>query len=124
MVEFKANTPQSSPYLHVIHCLNVLRDEIMCDADDTPRYTGFQPNQKSGLGQVRMCRDWTQLEAFADNHHACWRHVGEIHEDGFRELDRYRFCPEGSPYAELARTKWLKEDTMEKIDDLEKGLRV
>ena len=96
----------------------------MCDADDTPRYTGFQPNQKSGLGQVRMCRDWTQLEAFADNHHACWRHVGEIHEDGFRELDRYRFCPEGSPYAELARTKWLKEDTMEKIDDLEKGLRV
>jgi len=110
VVEFNNSTPQSSPLGHVIHCLNVLRDEIICDADDTPRYTGFQPNQKSGLGQVRMCRDWTQLEAWADDHTACWRHIGDISDPGFRELDRYRFCPEGSPYAQMAKIKWLHHD--------------
>lgn len=108
VVEFHNDVPQSSPYLHVVHCLNVLRDEVMCNADDTPRYTGFQENQKSGLGQVRMCRDWKQLEAWADEHTACWRHVGEIREDGFRELDRYRFCPPGSPYEEISKTAWLR----------------
>ncbi|KAF5873482.1 uncharacterized protein Bfra_004943 [Botrytis fragariae] len=108
VVEFHNNTPQSSPYLHVIHCLNVLRDEVMCNADDTPRYTGFQEDQKSGLGQVRMCRDWKQLEVWADEHTACWKHVGEIREDGFRELDRYRFCPPGSPYEEMSKTAWLR----------------
>ncbi|MCJ1236443.1 hypothetical protein MMC14_004424 [Varicellaria rhodocarpa] len=100
---------QSSPHLHVIHCLNVLRDEIMCDADDTPRYTGFQPHKSSGLGQFRMCRDWSQLEQWAEDHTACWRHIGDISEPGFRELERYRFCPAGSPYEEMARTAWLHE---------------
>lgn len=111
LVEFRSDSPQSVPWLHLGHCLNVLRDEIMCNADETPRYTGFQPNQKSGLGQVRMCRDWKQLESWAQEHTACWRYVGDISEPGFRELDRYRFCPEGSPYEHMAKTAWLHDET-------------
>ncbi|KAJ5792556.1 uncharacterized protein N7503_008534 [Penicillium pulvis] len=110
LVEFRDGRPQSSPFGHLEHCLLVLRDEAMCNADDTPRYTGFQPNQKSGLGQVRMCRDFEQLEQWARDHTACWRHVGEIREEGFRELDRYRFCPDGSPYKEMSETMYLKGD--------------
>ncbi|KAE8163763.1 hypothetical protein BDV40DRAFT_132183 [Aspergillus tamarii] len=108
LVEFRDGREQSSPWGHLAHCLLVLRDEVMCEADDTPRYTGFQPNQKSGLGQVRMCRDFEQLERWALENTACWRHVGEIREEGFRELDRYRFCPEGSPYKEMSETLWLQ----------------
>lgn len=89
----------------------------MCDADDTPRYTGFQPNQKSGLGQVRMCRDFSRLEEWADENTACWRHIGDIYEDGFRELDRYRFCPEGSQYKEASETQWLKGDWWRKYKE-------
>ncbi|GKZ33278.1 hypothetical protein AbraIFM66950_003118 [Aspergillus brasiliensis] len=117
LVEFREAQPQSSPWGHVQHCLLVLRDEVMCDADDTPRYTGFQPDQKSGLGQVRMCRDWKQLEQWALEQTACWRHIGEISEEGFRELDRYRFCPEGSPYKEVSETTWLKGDWWRKYKD-------
>jgi hypothetical protein len=79
----------------------------MCDADDVPRYTGFQPAQKTGYGQIRMCRDWDQLNAWAEEHTSCWRHVGDMSEPGFRELDRYRFCPSGSPYEHASKTKWL-----------------
>ncbi|CAG8958212.1 hypothetical protein HYFRA_00000565 [Hymenoscyphus fraxineus] len=110
IVEFHFNSKQSSDYSHLIHCLNVLRDEIQCDASDTPRYTGYQPNQKSGLGQVRLCRDWRQLEAWALGKTACWKHIGDIRDPGFRELDRYRFCPPGSPYEEMAKTAWLHND--------------
>ncbi|KAF3388054.1 hypothetical protein DPV78_012031 [Talaromyces pinophilus] len=119
LVEFRDGTRQSSPWAHVVHCLLVLRDEIMCDADDTPRYTGFQPNRKSGLGQVRMCRDWTQLEKWADENSACWRHIGDSFGEDVRELDRYRFCPEGSPYKEMSETLWLKDDWWMKYKDEE-----
>lgn len=98
------------PWPHVQHCLLVLRDEVMCNADDTPRYTGYQPSKSSALGQVRMCRDWGALEEWAMDKErvGCWRHVpGEEGVDGFSNLDRYRFCPESSPYEEMARTSWL-----------------
>lgn len=110
IVEFQSGSKQSSNFSHLIHCLNVLRDEIRCEASDTPRYTGYQPDQKSGLGQVRMCRDWKQLENWAVENTACWRHIGDIKDPGFRELERYRFCPPGSPYEELAKTAWLHHE--------------
>jgi hypothetical protein len=57
-----------------------------------------------------MCRDWTQLEKWADENSACWRHIGASFGEDVRELDRYRFCPEGSPYKEMSETLWLKDD--------------
>ncbi|KAL8715404.1 MAG: hypothetical protein Q9220_000737 [cf. Caloplaca sp. 1 TL-2023] len=107
MIQFHTNTEQTVPWGHVLHCFDVLREEIICNADDTPRYTGFQPDQASGLGQVRMCKDWTQLDAWSKAHTACWRYVGNSSAPGFRELDRYRFCPEGSPWQETAETAWI-----------------
>lgn len=85
----------------------------MCDADDTPRYSGFQPSSSTGLGQVRMCRDWNALEKWAmdEERSGCWRDIpGEDGVDGFRELERYRFCPEGSPYEEMSKTAWIDDE--------------
>ncbi|KAI4141583.1 MAG: hypothetical protein LQ340_007600, partial [Diploschistes diacapsis] len=101
LIAYHSNKEQGQPWHHVLHCLNVLRDEIMCDASDVPMYTGYQPDQASGLGQVRMCRDWGQLEAWAREHTACWRYVEGVES----ELDRYRFCPSGSPYVEVSQTQ-------------------
>ncbi|MCJ1308626.1 hypothetical protein MMC25_002279 [Agyrium rufum] len=105
--QYRTSQPQSVAYSHVQHCLLVLRSEIMCNADDTPRYSGYQPEQSSGLGQVRMCRSWDALEAWAKHpdRSGCWKHVpGESGVNGFQVVDRYRFCPEGSKYAEAAKT--------------------
>lgn len=46
MVEFHNDVPQSSPYVHIIHCLNVLRDEIMCNADDTRDMQDFKTTRR------------------------------------------------------------------------------
>lgn len=111
LLEFRSNSDQSSLWGDIQHCLLVLRDKVICNADDVPRYTGFQENQSSGLGQYRMCRDFSKLEDWALQHTACWRHIGEMSDQGFRELDRYRFCPEGSPYMKLSEEKWLEDSS-------------
>ena len=107
---FRQNTEQPVPWWHTLHCLNVLREEVICDASDIPRYTGYQPDQKSGMGQVRMCRDWKQLEAWSREHTACWKHIGNIYSDpNFNELDRYKFCPPESNYPATSKTGWLHQ---------------
>jgi len=117
LYELKGGYELSSPWAHTQHCLMVLREEVMCNADDTPRYTGFQPGTKSGIGQVRMCKDWGRLEEWAQEKTACWKHVGSDTEPGFRELDRYRFCPDDSPYRQKSQTSWLKSDWWRKYQD-------
>ena len=65
----------TAPVYHSYHCLDALRMEVLCNADDTPRYTGMnQENKASGTGQSRMCRDWSQLESWATTNSACWRY--------------------------------------------------
>ena len=94
----------------MLHCYEVLKEEILCNADDTPRYTGYQPDRASGLGQVRMCRDWKRLEEWSHANTACWRYLGNSSEPGFRELDRYRFCPDDSPWKDFAKTAWIDNE--------------
>ncbi|KAI1805807.1 hypothetical protein F4811DRAFT_551463 [Daldinia bambusicola] len=63
-VQYRTNKPQTINYSHILHCLNSLRVETMCTADDTPRYVplnsahGFLP----GDGQSRKCRDWSRVQ--------------------------------------------------------------
>ncbi|KAI4244324.1 MAG: hypothetical protein L6R40_003050 [Gallowayella cf. fulva] len=97
VLEFDRGVERSEPTGHVLHCLDALRQDVLCYADDTPRYTGFQPAGRSGTGQTRQCRDWNKLEAWAQTHTACWRYINP-HDPDFDLLQRHRFCPEGSPY--------------------------
>ena len=68
----------------------------MCNADDTPRYTGKLNEQASadsptsGIGQPRMCRDWSQLVEWAIKNSACYK---PIKSSALEE--RYKFCPHG-----------------------------
>ena len=83
-----------------MHCLNVLRDSVMCNADDTPLYTGRLHNEryeavpKAGIGTMKMHRDWRKLQEFAREHSACWRRVN-IDDPNFPEIERFKYCPDG-----------------------------
>lgn len=98
-MEFRDTKHQTWPFKHVTHCLHVLREDVICAADDTPRYTGHlhaltnSTEFSSGVGQVRMCRDWGKLRQFSLEHSACYRRP----LDHFIPLeDRYKNCPDDS----------------------------
>ena len=98
---------QTWPYAHVLHCLNVLRDSVMCHADDTPLYTGrlhknvLLERPKAGIGTFKKCRDWNALVMWAPARSACYRPISLSGEES-DEFERYKFCPDGSRPWELA----------------------
>ncbi|KAK2879393.1 hypothetical protein FQN49_000911 [Arthroderma sp. PD_2] len=84
--------PQQIALTHIQHCLDQLRQDVICNADDTPRYAGFQNPPGTGAGQVRMCKDWGKLEKWALERTACFKHEDEVPG---RMVDRFKFCPDG-----------------------------
>lgn len=82
---------------HNMHCLDALRDDTICHADDTPRYTTNTTEPVSGIGQNRQCRDWIKLGVWAKQFEGCWRYLDES-ADRRPQLERYLFCAKDSPY--------------------------
>ncbi|KAF3052907.1 hypothetical protein E8E11_011513 [Didymella keratinophila] len=86
---------QTFDFHHINHCLNGLRQDIMCAADDTPMPALAE---HIGAGQTRECRDWGKMTEWATqlDRNACFR------LDDYREatntLEQFAFCPPGSPY--------------------------
>lgn len=99
LMEFRDGKAQTWPLEHVTHCLHTLREDVVCSADDTPRYAGHlhaQANATSfvtGIGQNRMCRDWSKLVEFSLAHSACYERPLDHYVP---LLDRYKHCPDGS----------------------------
>lgn len=83
---------------HNLHCFDFLRQDIMCHADDTPRYTGFTNGEKPGMMQMRMCRSWDKMEAWARSHTACFRDMSQDNE-GFPIMNWTNNCPNGYTYS-------------------------
>ncbi|KAJ0418861.1 hypothetical protein BJY00DRAFT_287158 [Aspergillus carlsbadensis] len=94
--EYRTAQPQSRSWHHIAHCLDALRRQILCDADDTPRATERRVEVVSGVGQHRVCRDWGELERWAREHTACYKRPERPGDEvGLR---RFMHCPEGSGY--------------------------
>ena len=83
---------------HIFHCLNMLRQDIMCKADDTPMPSANEPHV-IGNNQVMQCRDLNQLVALSrhPDHHSCFKLFSD-YKPVAHELEQYAFCPEDSPY--------------------------
>ena len=97
--EYRDNLSQSHAPEHTNHCLDWLRNDIQCHADDTPLYESNSRRPDIGIGQVRRCRDWSRLQAWAREHHSCYRYGDFVVEDQKQnQVGRFRFCPAGSPY--------------------------
>ncbi|KAF2035186.1 hypothetical protein EK21DRAFT_54826 [Setomelanomma holmii] len=81
---------------HMFHCLDGLRQDIMCMADDTP-----MPSPKDhtvGDGQVRRCRNWDQMIDWAlePERHACYG--WDDYREATNTLELFAYCPPTSPY--------------------------
>jgi len=92
----------NSTYEHVLHCMDSFLQNVMCDADDLPWYQlPPQPyRQKYARVQTRQCKSWQGLLDWAEEHNACFQNdvYDENGEPVKNEFEKYRFCPEGSPY--------------------------
>jgi hypothetical protein len=76
----------------------------MCYADDTPRPRRYQANSTVGItmvGEPRQCRNWPQLEAWAEERHACFRAGNADPRDMLHS--QLRFCRNDSPYLPAVR---------------------
>jgi hypothetical protein len=83
---------------HLGHCLNVLREDTMCHADDTPRYTGRVHSQanashpQAGIGQTRKCRDYNKLYEWSIEHSACY---ADVEDPNAAPEEYFKKCPDG-----------------------------
>ncbi|KAF7855390.1 hypothetical protein EAF04_010133 [Stromatinia cepivora] len=84
---------------HVHHCLDALRQDMMCNADDTPMPMNDFPN-KIGHEQVRMCRNFDQLIQWTKEpeRHACYHRWSDYKGRVKNRMEMFAFCEEGSEY--------------------------
>ncbi|EZF36239.1 hypothetical protein H109_03621 [Trichophyton interdigitale MR816] len=55
---------------HSAHCIDTLRQYVICKADSTPLY--LYGDDTAGDEQYRKCKDWNALRQFATDHSACY----------------------------------------------------
>jgi len=96
------NGKQLDSYIHIVHCMDQLVQDIICHADDTPLYTSPLHNATTGDGQQRMCRDWGALARWAEDQTSCFGYINET-QGVDAVIQRFRYCPEGSPYGAAMR---------------------
>ncbi|KAL8809269.1 MAG: hypothetical protein Q9200_003559 [Gallowayella weberi] len=101
---------------HITHCLDALRDSVICHADDTPLFT-FYADQKDLPTQTRKCRSWAKLSQWAaqPSHTACYRYLSEQ----ARQLDqheRFKFCTRETGYADVVNG-WFRRAMGREVPD-------
>lgn len=92
---------QTWEYEHAIHCVNLLRESVMCNAEDTPLYHGRlhaskgDAHPQAGKGQVRMCRSWDAMVAWSreGERNACYNPHADASDT---EREKYKYCLDGS----------------------------
>ncbi|OAL03443.1 hypothetical protein IQ06DRAFT_107597 [Phaeosphaeriaceae sp. SRC1lsM3a] len=84
---------------HIYHCLDGLRQDIMCMADDTPMPAPALHHV--GDGQIRKCRNWNQMLEWAlePERHACFK--WDDYREATNTLELFAYCPPESPYRDF-----------------------
>jgi len=88
VVEFENSGTSTVPFEHMHHCVEILRQAIMCHGDLTlerPDFEGPAYRDASGWGNVHFCRDWTRILDWVSENEIHFTQKGWIrHEkDGF-----------------------------------------
>ena len=108
------NGIQLDTYAHVVHCMDFLLQNILCEADDTPMYSTATRRKDAGNHQSRMCRSWDKLNKWAYTHTSCYHFLNET-QGVSSNFERYVWCPHDSGYAQVYRKylgkppDWFKE---------------
>ena len=97
--EYRSSSPQTVPGEHISHCLDALRQTVMCAADDLPMASLPDRPDDTGDGAQMCCRSWDLLESWASapERDACFEVIDEYRplKSG---IERFAFCKQGSRY--------------------------
>ncbi|KZP22482.1 hypothetical protein FIBSPDRAFT_824591 [Athelia psychrophila] len=61
----------SEPFDHLDHCINNVREALMCNADLTPVVVQWDPDTQwhyAHLDVVHTCKDWVAIQGWAVDH--------------------------------------------------------
>ncbi|KAH7139071.1 hypothetical protein B0J11DRAFT_575005 [Dendryphion nanum] len=79
---------------HAGHCIDQLRQYVICKADNTPLYSFG--TLSTGDEQYRKCRSWDALREFATENSACYRETPEgVDEESFGLEEHFGYCDGG-----------------------------
>ncbi|KAF2736291.1 hypothetical protein EJ04DRAFT_490041 [Polyplosphaeria fusca] len=98
------SSPESEsriPPSHILHCLDTIRQDLMCHADDTPMPT-VNERHKIGDGQPRKCKNWDALVKWTQEpeRQTCFRMIDEYRRVP-NSLEEFAFCPEGQEFDKI-----------------------
>ncbi|KAH8705818.1 hypothetical protein BGW36DRAFT_354212 [Talaromyces proteolyticus] len=102
IVATERGSQRTDHYEHVLHCLDGIRQAILCEGDDTPLYLSEVGDKISGRDEPRQCRDWSKLDRWAKENTACYGYDNEAADDS-GGIKHYKYCPRDSPYAPVMR---------------------
>ncbi|KAJ5464102.1 hypothetical protein N7475_007237 [Penicillium sp. IBT 31633x] len=102
-LEYRKGVKQSYPTEHLIHCLDNVRQDIMCAADDTPRYIPVDASgtATTAVGQYRQCKDWDKLRQWSKTKDACFSYNELIRHELLEDQPfphALRFCSKDSKF--------------------------
>lgn len=97
-MEFKFSKPQTYPFEYIMHYIDTLRLEVLCKADDTPRYSTNDHSNNNGISQHQQCRDWDKLESWAKENNTYYKYLNYSFNNIYDQRQRFVFCPPESPY--------------------------
>jgi hypothetical protein len=65
--------PKMSSPRHIRHCIELLRQVLMCQPDLTLEVKNLSVGGVAGFGTEHQCRDWNQLMSFTKSgRHGVW----------------------------------------------------
>lgn len=102
IVATERNTTRIDDWHHILHCLDTLRQNILCEADDTPLYNTGKEGKQAGPEEVRHCRSWEKMEEWAIQNSGCFGYVNETGDES-GGLKYYKYCPKDSPFLPAVR---------------------
>lgn len=112
--EYHRSAPQTVTRGHIKHCLDTLRQTIMCSADDAPMPTFPRNSRSTGDGQAMECRSWDKLVEWSKSPEmeTCFDSLDEYRKPK-HNLERFAYCPKDSKYFPVMKAyfeKWGHKD--------------
>jgi len=73
LLDYNRDEPQAT-YHHVHHCLNYLRQTLLCDSADTLEMGDFLSvdHEEDRMGDTLVCRDWGKAISVLEEYHEKW----------------------------------------------------
>lgn len=66
---------------HLQHCMNYIRQMVLCGADLTLEPEGDDRGEATGVGVTHTCRDWTTVYDTINDNYAKWTEYWETLKD-------------------------------------------